>query len=73
MDGVQATRFIRENLECEPIMMALTANTMQGDLKEGLNGGMNDHISKPVKLEELTDKIEKWSRAKMKSLDFVTG
>ena len=46
---------------------------MQGDQEECLNAGMNDYISKPVRLEELTGKLEKWSLAKMKSLDSVTG
>ena len=73
MDGVQATRFIRQNLESQPIIIALTANTMQGDQEECLNAGMNDYISKPVRLEELTGKLEKWSLAKMESLHSVTS
>src|SRR5258705_7967929 len=48
MDGVQATRLIRQNLEWQPIIIALTENTMQGDQEECLNAGMNDYISKPV-------------------------
>ena len=32
---------------------------MQGDQEECLNAGMNDYISKPVRLEELTGKLEK--------------
>jgi CheY-like chemotaxis protein len=63
MDGLQATRFIRENLEYQPTIIALTANTMAGDQEECLNAGMNDYISKPVRLEELTKKLEKWSLA----------
>src|SRR5258705_10754537 len=73
MDGVQATRLIRESLEWQPIIIALTENTMQGDQEECLNAGMNDYISKPVKLEELTGKLEKWSLAKMESLDSVSS
>ena len=61
MDGVQATRFIRENQEHQPVIIALTANIMQGDQEECFNAGMNDYISKPVRLEELTAKLEKWS------------
>jgi len=72
MDGLQATHFIRGNLEWQPIIIALTANTMQGDQEECLSAGMNDYISKPVKLEELTNKLEKWSLAKMESLSFVS-
>jgi CheY-like chemotaxis protein len=73
MDGVQATRFIRHNLESQPIIIALTANTMEGDQEECLRAGMNDYICKPVRLEELTDKLEKWSLTKKESVDFVTS
>ena len=73
MDGMQATRFIREQLENQPVIIALTANTMEGDQEECLKAGMNDYISKPVRLEELTNKLEKWSLAKMKSIDLVTN
>lgn len=71
MDGIQATRVIRQNLEWQPTIIALTANTMQGDQEECLNAGMNDYISKPVRLEELTAKLEKWSLAKMHNLNSV--
>lgn len=61
MDGVQATRIIRDTLERQPVIIALTANTMQGDEQECLDAGMNDYIGKPVKLEELVYKLEKWA------------
>jgi two-component system, sensor histidine kinase and response regulator len=73
MDGIQATRFIRQNLENQPIIIALTANTMQGDQEECLKAGMNDYISKPVRLEELTGKLEKWSLKKTENINFVFG
>lgn len=60
MDGLQATRTIRDTQEHQPVIIALTANTMQGDEQECLAAGMNDYISKPIKLEELVEKLEKW-------------
>lgn len=71
MDGVQATRVIRETLKNQPIIIALTANTMEGDQEECLRAGMNDYLAKPVRLEELTDRLEKWSMIKMKRLHTV--
>lgn len=73
MDGLEATRCIRQNKENRPIIIALTANTMQGDQQECLNAGMDDYISKPVKLEEITGKLEKWASAKMKNHNLITS
>lgn len=64
MDGVEATRIIRQTLRVQPVIIALTANTMQGDEEKCINAGMNDYISKPVKLEEVVQKLEKWARTK---------
>ncbi len=64
MDGVQATKFIRQNMKLQPIIIALTANTMQSHQEECLQAGMDDFVSKPVRLQELTAKLEKWSVAK---------
>lgn len=71
MDGLQATRLIRQNHENQPIIIALTANTMQGDQEECLNAGMNDFITKPVRIDELIGKLVKWSAVKMKDLSVV--
>ena len=60
MDGLEATQVIRKTLERQPVIIALTANTMQGDMEECLNAGMNDYLSKPIKLEELVNMLEKW-------------
>ena len=67
MDGLQATRIIRDRHIKQPVIIALTANTMQGDQEECLAAGMNDYISKPVRLEELTAKLEKWAQLRIQS------
>ena len=53
MDGMEATRMIRVCLETQPVIIAMTANVMQGDREECMQSGMNDYISKPVELNEL--------------------
>ncbi len=71
MDGIQATQFIRKNIYKQPIIIALTANTMEGDQETCLNAGMNDYLSKPVRLEELTAKLEKWATDGVKSTNTI--
>jgi signal transduction histidine kinase/ligand-binding sensor domain-containing protein/ActR/RegA family two-component response regulator len=61
MDGLEATRVIRRSLVLQPIIIALTANSMKGDEEACLKAGMNDYLSKPVKLETLMAMLEKWA------------
>jgi len=60
MDGLEATRVIRsKNIE-QPVIIALTANAMDSDQQLCLQAGMDDYICKPVKLDELMNKLSKW-------------
>jgi CheY-like chemotaxis protein len=61
MDGLEATKMIRLCLSVQPTIIAMTANTLQGDRDMCIRAGMDDYISKPVKLEELVNVLEKWS------------
>jgi CheY-like chemotaxis protein len=67
MDGLEATRVIRSTSVNQPLIIALTANTMQGDEDECLQAGMNDYIGKPIKLEEIVQKLEKWGSQKKRN------
>jgi signal transduction histidine kinase/DNA-binding response OmpR family regulator len=59
MDGVTATGIIRETdlNHPQPHIIALTANALQGDREKFLIAGMDDYLSKPVRLEELQKAI----------------
>jgi CheY-like chemotaxis protein len=61
MDGLEATRMIRSRQYQQPVIIAMTANVMQGDREACLLAGMDDYISKPVKLEILISVLEKWA------------
>ncbi len=53
MDGLDATKWIIQNLTQKPYIIAMTANAMLGDRQKCLDAGMNDYITKPVTLELL--------------------
>jgi PAS domain S-box-containing protein len=61
MDGLEASRQIRQRLplDRQPKIVALTANAMQGDRERCLAAGMDDYISKPVKLHEIEAAIRR--------------
>jgi CheY-like chemotaxis protein len=61
MDGLEATQVIRKNNQVQPIIIAMTANAMTEDREICLKAGMDDYISKPVKLEELVKILQKWA------------
>ena len=60
MNGLEATRRIRalENPELASIpIIAMTANAFESDIKAALDAGMNAHVPKPFKREDLIMKI----------------
>ena len=61
MDGLEATRKIVERYSPEerPYIIALTANAMHGDRERCINAGMNDYISKPIRLEDLREAFDR--------------
>jgi len=59
MDGLEATRRIRSIRGHQPYIIAMTAHAMKGDREICLGAGMNDYVSKPVRMEELRAAIER--------------
>lgn len=61
MDGYTATRKIREQPRWANLpVIAMTANAMAGDRERALSCGMNDHISKPLNVEDMFATIARW-------------
>lgn len=70
MDGYEATKLIRnsKNLKCNDIpIIAMTANAMAGDREKCIEAGMNDYVSKPMKVKDLSMAIERNIIVKLKS------
>ena len=61
LDGLDATRQIRDGQPAggQPRIIAMTANAMQGDRELCLAAGMDDYVSKPVKLHEIAAAIRR--------------
>jgi CheY-like chemotaxis protein len=61
MDGFQATQQIRKRLprERQPKIIALTANAMKSDREQCEAAGMDDYVSKPVKMHEIAAVIRR--------------
>jgi len=55
MDGLAATKYIRQNVaeDQQPRIIAITANALVGDRERCMAAGMNGYLSKPVRIEEL--------------------
>ena len=59
MDGLESTHLIHQQWPAEerPSIIALTANTMQGDRERYLAAGMDGYISKPIRVESLMEAL----------------
>jgi signal transduction histidine kinase/DNA-binding response OmpR family regulator/HAMP domain-containing protein/HPt (histidine-containing phosphotransfer) domain-containing protein len=67
LDGLEATRRIRATRPAgqPPYIIAMTANAMQGDREQCLEAGMDDYISKPVRVDELVATLERAAHSQM--------
>ena len=61
MDGYEASRRIRTDSRYQALpIIAMTANAMVGDREKALAAGMNDHVTKPIDVDELLSTLVRW-------------
>jgi len=64
MNGLDATKIIREKLTYHIPIIALTANAIKGDKERFLQAGMDDYMSKPIKVTKFNEMILKYAPSK---------
>ena len=61
LDGYETTQRIRSQPRHASMrIVAMTANAMRGESEKCLDAGMDDYLSKPVRLESLRDMLARW-------------
>ena len=64
MDGLEATRRIHQRWpkDRRPHIVAVTANALQGERELCIQAGMDDYITKPIHIEELSGALTRVAR-----------
>jgi len=62
MDGLEATEvIIKKWSDSRPRIIAMTAGAMKGDKEKCFDAGMDDYVTKPININQLTEALEKIS------------
>ena len=59
MDGLAATREIRGSLGCDVPIFAMTANAFTDDVQRSLDAGMDEHLTKPLREDDIVKALLK--------------
>jgi CheY-like chemotaxis protein len=63
MDGLEASKIIQKEMgESAPLIIAMTANAMEGDKESYMDGGMDDYLSKPMRIIDIQNVLLRWEQ-----------
>ena len=62
LNGIDATQYIRQKLQLDVPIVALTANALEGDREKFIKCGMDDYLSKPIDVHALETILCKYSK-----------
>lgn len=70
MDGIEATRIIKNNLKYKDVpIIAYTASAMRRDKERIMKAGLDDYISKPIDVSDFINRMEKYRNGKKNRLN----
>lgn len=73
MDGIEATKQIRQHISKTLPVIALTAFAISGDNQKCLDAGMSDYLSKPFEEKQLLNIVSKWLGRALQQAGQVTA
>ena len=62
LNGIEATKILRNEHKLEIPIIALTANSIEGNEEDCLNNGMTDYLSKPFNINKFNELINKYCK-----------
>ncbi|MEN8303621.1 MAG: response regulator, partial [Campylobacterota bacterium] len=60
MNGIEATKVIKDELKISTPIIALTANALEGDRETFLSAGMDDYLSKPINVKSFENLLTRY-------------
>lgn len=61
LNGIEATNILKNEYNIKTPVIALTANSLEGDREKFIKDGMDDYLSKPFNVDKFIDIIDKFS------------
>jgi PAS domain S-box-containing protein len=73
MDGLEATRKIvnASAQSARPVIVAVTADALQGDRDKCIEAGMDDYITKPIRVSDIRGVLERWGKISTERTEHV--